>query len=310
MLHSSARKEGRPADLRGSSTENHHAEWSAIMRYHSLYALAMATGAVLSPSTGFAQDGQHSAGSGQHYHGVTLHVNPRWRECSFQLDPSLTQNAWHQFAAEAGLVAYFRPLTDARPMGAGKWEVSALQWGTAIDDEDAAWNDTFVHPDSTHYLFEGSALQFPGLMVRRGLTNRLDAGAYLTKSPGANYGFYGGQLQYNLHNDTERDWAAAARVSFVSMYGPEDLDLRVYGVDLVASKEFSSRWVSVSPYAGVSSYLSTAHEKTAAVALSDENVLGGQAMVGAVVQVSVVRLAAEYNTARVGTRSFKLGVAF
>lgn len=280
------------------------------MRHYSLYALAIATGVVLTPSTGSAQLAQHSTESGQHSHRVTLHVNPRWRECSFQLDPSLTQSAWRQFAAEAGLVAYFRPLTDARPMGAGKWEVSAVQWGTAIDDEDAAWNDTFVHPDSTHYLFEGSSLQFPGLMVRRGLTNRLDAGAYFTRNPGANYGFYGGQLQYNLHNDMERDWAAAARVSFVSMYGPEDLDLRVYGVDLVASKEFSSRWVSVSPYAGVSSYLSTAHEKTAAVALSDENVLGSQAMVGAVVQVSVVRLAAEYNTARVGTRSFKLGVAF
>lgn len=278
------------------------------MRCFSLYALAIASGVVLSPSTGTAQDAQHS--NGGHNHGVTLHVNPRWKECSFQLDPSLTQSAWRQFAAEAGLVAYFRPLMDARPMGAGKWEISAVQWGTAIDDTDAAWNDTFVHPDSTHYLFEGSRLQFPGLMVRRGLTNRLDAGAYFTKNPGANYGFYGGQLQYNLHNDTERDWAAAARVSFVSMYGPDDLDLRVYGVDLVASKEFTARWVSVSPYAGVSSYLSTAHEKTAAVALSDENVLGGQAMVGAVVQVSAARLGVEFNTARVGTRSLKVGVAF
>lgn len=49
----------------------------------------------------------------------TLHVNPRWKQCSFQLDSSLTQGAWHQFTEEAGLVVYFRPLTDARPMGKG-----------------------------------------------------------------------------------------------------------------------------------------------------------------------------------------------
>src|SRR5947209_19837513 len=84
-----------------------------------------------------------------------LHVNPRWKECSFQLDPSLTQSAWHQFAREAGLVTYFRSLTDAEPMGRGRVELSLLQWQTGIHDSDAAWNDTFVHPDSTHWLFEG-----------------------------------------------------------------------------------------------------------------------------------------------------------
>src|SRR5215207_2519060 len=124
-----------------------------------------------------------------------LHINPRWKECSFQLDPSVTQSAWHQFTEEAGLVAYFRPLSDARPMGKWKFEVSMLQWQTGIDDTDAAWNDTFVHPDSTHWLFEGSGLTFPGLMLRAGVTGSTDMGLYLTKNFRANYGFYGAQLQ-------------------------------------------------------------------------------------------------------------------
>jgi hypothetical protein len=114
-----------------------------------------------------------------------LHVNPRWKECSFQLDPSLTQSAWHQFTREAGLVSYFRSLTDARPMGRGNFEVSVLQWDTGIDDGDAAWNDTFVHPDSTHWLFEGNGLKFPGLSVRAGVTSKTDVGLYFTKSPGS-----------------------------------------------------------------------------------------------------------------------------
>src|SRR5207247_7521546 len=95
-----------------------------------------------------------------------LHVNSRWKECSFQLDPSLTQAAWRQFTEEAGLVVYFRPLSDARPMGTGHFEISALKWKTGIDDANAAWNDTFVHPDSTHYLFEGSGQELTGLMLR------------------------------------------------------------------------------------------------------------------------------------------------
>ena len=238
----------------------------------------------------------------------TLHVNPRWKECSFQLDPALTQSAWHQFTQEAGLVAYFRPLSDARPMGKGHFEISMLQWKTGIDDTDAAWNDTFVHPDSSHWLFEGSGLQFPGLMVRAGVADKTDIGAYFTKSPGANYGFYGAQVQQNFVGSASHDWAAAARVSFVNMYGPDDLNLTVVGADVLASRNFAlSRWAAVSPYVGVSTYLSNTHEKSAVVALDDEHVLGAQASVGASVQLSVARLGVEYNVARVNSFSLKVG---
>jgi len=238
-----------------------------------------------------------------------LHVNPRWKECSFQLDPSLTQAAWRQFTQEAGLVAYFRPLSDARPMGKGHFELSFLQWKTGIDDSDAAWNDTFVHPDSAHVLFEGSGLSFPGLMARAGITGKTDVGLYLTKSPGANYGFVGGQVQHSLFEDDTKAWAAAGRVSVVSMYGPDDLNLTVYGVDVLASRKFTlSRWAAVSPYAGASTYLSSSHEKTAAVDLDDEHVLGAQATMGAAVQLSVARLAVEYNVAKVNSLSFKVGI--
>ena len=238
-----------------------------------------------------------------------LHINPKWKQCSFQLDPSLTQSAWHQFTQEAGLVAYFRPLSDARPMGKGHFELSMLQWKTGIDDADAAWNDTFVHPDSTHWLFEGSGLQFPGLMARAGVAGGTDVGVYLTKNSGANYGFYGAQVQQSLVKSPTNVWAAAARASFVSLYGPADLNFSVFGVDLLTSRHFAmSRWAAVSPYVGVSTYLSTSHEKTAAVTLDNETALGAQAMVGAAVQLSVARLGVEYNVAKVPSFSLKVGI--
>ena len=269
------------------------------MRHRNVTAtLALVSVALVQPSSGAAQSGRPK-----------LHVDPRWKQCSLQLDPSLTRSAWHQFTEEAGLVAYFRPLSDARPMGKGHFELSVLQWQTGIDDRDAAWNDTFVHPDSTHWLFEGNGLKFPGLMIRGGVARSTDVGIYLTKNFGANYGFYGAQLQRSLMDDTSSGWAAAARVSFVSLYGPRDLDLTVYGVDLLASRKLVvSRWAAVSPYAGASTYFSTSHEKTAAVNLPDERVLGAQAMVGAALQLSAARVGVEYNVAKVNSFSLKLGI--
>ena len=38
--------------------------------------------------------GAHSAGSPH------LHTSSRWKECSFQLDASLTKEAWQQFTRE------------------------------------------------------------------------------------------------------------------------------------------------------------------------------------------------------------------
>jgi hypothetical protein len=248
----------------------------------------------------------------QDHQDTHLHVNPKWSECSFQLDPSLTQQAWHEFTKEAGLVAYYRPLVDARPMGVKNFEVSLLQWRTAFDDSKPAWNDTFVHPDSVHWLKESSRLAFPGITARVGITSKLDAAIYITKSPGANYGFYGGQLQYNLINNVEKKWSASARMNLISMYGPEDLKLNITGLDVVASKDFPLfwKWASISPYAGVSTYLSSSRETTDKVNLQNEHVAGGQAFVGTVLKLSAARIGVEYNLAKLNTISFKMGVAF
>ena len=245
-------------------------------------------------------------------HDPELNLNPKWKECSFQLSSELTQKEWHQFASEAGLVTYFRPLTDARPMGRGKFELSVLQWNTRLDESDGAWNNTFVHPHETHWLIGGEELPFPGLTLRAGVTSKIDVGAYWTKSIGANYGVWGAQVQYNFLNDTTRKWSASARASFSSLYGPDDLTLNVSGIDLVASKTIPLhfKWLAISPYAGLSTYRSHAHEKSEVVSLKDENIIGVQGMAGAVAKISIVTLGVEYNMAKVNTFSYKVGVAF
>lgn len=237
-------------------------------------------------------------------HGQVLHTNDRWDDCAIVIDPSLTQAAWHQFVAEVGVVSYFRPLASAKPLGRGHFEVAVLNWATRIDDADDAWNDTFSHPDSTHWLFDGNALPIPGLMLRAGVTDRVDAGLYFTKNTASNYGLLGANVQYALLEDAGRNLAVAGRGSATWLFGPEDLSTSVFGLELVASRDI---W-KVSPYAGVSGYVSRGHEHTSKVALDDENVYGVQGMLGVAASVSVLRLGVEYYLARVSGYSFKIAV--
>jgi hypothetical protein len=232
-----------------------------------------------------------------------LHVNDHWDNCAIVIAPALTQEAWREFVGEVGLVVYFRPLTHAKPLGRGHVEVAAVNWSTRVDDAKSAWNDTFSHPDSTHWLYDGDALPIPGLLVRAGVTSRMDAGLYVTKAPGSNYGMLGGHLQYNLLNDTARKLAAAARVSAVRLLGPDDVSATVYGADLLVSRDVGV----VSPYVLASGYLSRGHEHTSKVDLKSESVFGAQASVGVEVRVAGMRLGAEYNVARVTGYSFKVG---
>lgn len=239
-----------------------------------------------------------------------LHVSSRWKQCSIQLDPSLRQSAWRQFTQEAGQVVYFRPLADAQPMGRGKFEFSVMQWQTNVNDNTSAWNDTFVHPDSTHWLYEGSGLQFPGLALRAGVTSSTDVGVYFTKNFQANYGVYGVQLQQNfVRSGAHHDWDLSARASFVSLFGPEDVDLKVYGVDVVTSwKHLKYHAITLVPYAGVATYLSSSHEKSRVVNLANEQVLGAIGTVGAALQYSAVRLSAEASISRVPSIAMKIGI--
>jgi hypothetical protein len=236
-----------------------------------------------------------------------LHVNPRWKQCSIQLDPSLTQSAWRQFTKEAGQVVYFRPLADARPMGRGAFEVSLMQWQTNVDDNASAWNDTFVHPDSAHWLYEGGGLQFPGVALRAGVTSTTDVGLYATKNFQANYGAYGLQLQQNLVRGAG-DWDVSARASMMSLFGPADVDLSVYGVDVVANwKHFAVGPATVTPYVGVATYIASSHEKSNVVNLADENVGSAIGTIGAAVQFSVVRVGAEASISQVPSIAIKVG---
>ena len=270
------------------------------MTHHSstiIAAAALATATLLIPTSSHAQD------------QPKLHVSTKWKDCSIQLDSSLKQPAWRQFTGDAGELVYFRPLTDAQPMGRGNFELSLMQWQTNVDDKQSAWNDTFVHPDSTHWLHEGSGLAFPGIAARAGVGSTTDVGLYFTKNPKANYGAYGLQVQQGLLNGVH-DWNVSARASFVALFGPADVDLHVLGVDVAASwKHWSVGPATLTPYAGLATFLASSHENSPVVSLNDERVVGAMGTVGAAMQLSAVRLSAEASVSRLPSFAMKVGIA-
>ncbi|MEE8437385.1 MAG: hypothetical protein V3S22_03505 [Candidatus Neomarinimicrobiota bacterium] len=237
------------------------------------------------------------------------HLTDDWENCSMILDPSLTQDAWHRFTQEAGNIFYFHSLTSPKALGAGKFNIAVVTGFTRIDDNSSAWNDTFVHIDSAHYLVsENGILGFPSLSAAYGFSDNIDIGAYFTMNPGTNYSAVGGSIKYSLINDPHKNIFAAVRVSsvFVLLKGESEFNLSVHGIDLLFSRDFNK----ITPYSGLSVYLSRNHETTDKVNLEDENVIGLLGKVGITAPISFLRLSLELNFAAVTTTAIMVGFDF
>jgi hypothetical protein len=167
------------------------------------------------------------------------------------------------------------------------------------------------HPDPTHWLYDGSGLPVPGLMARAGVTDRLDVGFYYTQNPNANYGFAGAQVQYNVLQQATSLLDASARLSAVMLFGPDDLDHTVYGLDLIASRRY--------PLLGRVAVATVRRRVRIPVELTREvrrrrtrrRTCRERARArGAVAQYSFLRVAVEYDAAAVQSRSVRIGPAF
>ena len=91
---------------------------------------------------------------------------------------------------------------------------------------------------------------------------KLDVSTYFTKARLPIMGFGGAQAQH-LVEIRNREMVCNGTSQCSLNLWPKDVCFTVYGVDVLASKEFRlhKSWASVAPYAGVSSYLTNSHEK-------------------------------------------------
>lgn len=264
----------------------------------------------LANNTLSAQGGHsHSGGDGDHP-DVELHVNSELGNCDFDIASNLTQQEWKRATKEIGNIIYLNPLASAKPLGVKNWDFTIETTTSDLDEESGAWNNTFHHPDSVHYLSEGPRLAVPGFRFRMGITERLDAGIYYAPSQpfGANYGFLGLEAKYSFINDTIRNWASSVRLSYVTDANIKDFNISVTAIDLMASKTFLN---VLTPYAGLSMNWNHSKEVTDEVNLHNENYLGVRGIAGVELRYKFVNLGYEMAFGDgFNNRTLKLGVTF
>jgi len=120
------------------------------------------------------------------------------------------------------------------------------------------------------------------------------------------FGVIGGEMKYTFFNDTVKGWAAAARASYMQLFGATDFTFATSAVDVMASKTLGK----FTPYAGITGTLNHAKEITESVNLNNENVLDGRLIAGMEFRTKVLNLGAEVSVSQLVTYGFKLGVTF
>ena len=158
-----------------------------------------------------------------------------------------------------------------------------------MDEASDAWNDTFAHPDSLHYL--GSNKQIPSVKLRVGVTDALDLGAYYTRNPNANYGWLGVEVRYGLlRQSATMPISLMLRGAYTKTLYVADMDMHTATYDVSGGRTF---WNRVTAYVGWGNDAVLARETSDAVQLKTELVPVSRAFGGVQARLWHVALGVE-----------------
>ena len=245
-------------------------------------------------------------GPNEHPADPNLHVGDAYDDCYVRFASNLTQGAFHRFVEEFGSVSAFKMMSSPRPLGRRRVSVAVEQMAFTVEEHADAWNNTFHHPDAYHEL--GSDLSFPKFLVRVGLTENLDVGAYWTKNLDANYGWLGLEAKYGALQQSETmPISLAVRGAYTKTLYVEDMDMHAVTADVAAGHTL---WKAFTPYVGVGGDVVWARETSDAVALHSETVPVSRAFGGAEVRLWHVELGAEAQFGALTTYQLKVAAVF
>ncbi|MEW5916966.1 MAG: hypothetical protein AB1762_11195 [Gemmatimonadota bacterium] len=196
-----------------------------------------------------------------------LHVDPSYEECHVRFAPTLTQAAFRKFAREFGSVSAYKQMASASTLGKGRVSLGIEMMTFGVDHFSDAWNDTFAHPDADHEL--GARQQFPKIKVRAGVTDDIDIGAFFTRNPLSNYGWFGVDGKYRVLTEGDRlPVSVAVRGAYTKTLYVTDMDMHAITADVSVERRIAQTF---RPYLGVGADGVFARETTNSVALNSEN---------------------------------------
>lgn len=234
-----------------------------------------------------------------------LHVHDDYSSCFFDLHPELTAAEFKEFAGELGSVLRFRQLGDTATLGKGRFDISVQYTRSPIDDAKGAWNNTMSHPTADHYL--GSALEFPRLVARVGVSDTVDLGAWGGLDPHANYGLAGIDSKIVvMKQGPDRPVSLSIRPSVTALFGPAELWAGNASIDVSIGRTFGA----FSPYIGVSTSASLAVERSNDVDLDPAWADGSVAYAGISYGWRGLQVTAEVAKGALTSVGFRLGKRF
>lgn len=234
-----------------------------------------------------------------------LHVHDAYSSCFFDLHPELTKAEFKEFAGELGSVLRFRQLGETTTLGKGRVDVSLQYTRSPIDDSKGAWNNTMSHPAADHYL--GSALEFPRLVVRAGVSESVDLGAWGGLDPHANYGLAGIDAKIVLmRQGPGRPVSLSIRPSVASLIGPSEVWAGNASIDVSVGRAIGA----FAPYIGVATSASLAVERSNDVDLDPAWADGSVAYAGISYGWRGLQVSAEIEKGTLTSYGFRIGKRF
>lgn len=247
----------------------------------------------------------HAQATGGGTQSPHLHVDDAYSTCFFDLHPELTQEDFDEFTAELGSILRPRQLSDATTLGKGRFDISLDFARTNIDDTKGAWNNTMSHPAADHYL--GESIQFPRLVARFGVSDRVDLGASGALNPHSNWGLASVDAKIALmRQGPSRPVSIAIRPTLASLIGPSEVWVGNASIDLSVSRAIGP----FAPYVGVSSNASLGVERSTDVALEDGLATTGAVFAGISYRYHALALSAEAEHGKLNSFAIRAGARF
>ena len=269
------------------------------MKRRILTALTLGLIAAAPPSTAHAQT------SGGDHARPHLHVNNAYSTCFFDLHPELTQAEFDEFTEELGSIIRPRQLSDAATLGKGRFDIGIDYARTGIDDAKGAWNNTMSHPTATHDL--GDSVQFPRLVARFGVGDRVDLGVSGAINPRSNWGLASLDVKIALmRQGPSHPVSIAIRPSVSSLIGPREVWVGGAGLDVSVSRNLGS----FAPYLGFVSTASLGIERSDDVDLDYGRATASSVYGGVSYRHRALALSAEFEHGALNTIAVRASVRF
>jgi hypothetical protein len=201
-----------------------------------------------------------------------------------------------------GVIASMKSMASAETLGKNHFSIAFEYQMTPVDQHDAAWINTFSHPDDECPL--GDRIKLPMLRAKFGISGKMDVGVLWTTAPGANYGIIGGELKYAILEETSKRPAGAIRLSYSALTGVPDYNIGMGNIDLLISKKIAG----ISLYGGIKESLVIGTETTSKVNLDTKSLLATNGIVGVSYSFWLINTTVEYEISNVNTLSFMIAL--